>query len=82
MPKVSFNPMTMLDTRVLAEMEGWEGIGQEELSALRHQVSRLQTNHSSELDSLEQNISNSTQVPGKSNLFCKNFVILKFKLNY
>ena len=24
--------------RVLAEMEGWEGIGQEELAALRHQV--------------------------------------------
>jgi len=26
--------------RVLAEMEGWEGIGQEELAALRHQVRR------------------------------------------
>ena len=26
--------------RVLAEMEGWEGIGQEELAALRHQVSK------------------------------------------
>ena len=25
-------------SRVLAEMEGWEGIGQEELAALRHQV--------------------------------------------
>ena len=31
---------TMLHTRVLAEMEGWEGIGQEELAALRHQVTR------------------------------------------
>ena len=32
--------MIIVDNRVLAEMEGWEGIGQEELAALRHQVSR------------------------------------------
>ena len=32
--------MIIVDNRVLAEMEGWEGIGQEELAALRHQVSK------------------------------------------
>ena len=30
--------MMIFVSRVLAEMEGWEGIGQEELAALRHQV--------------------------------------------